>query len=384
MGSAKTLKSNQDGAAAIIIALIISILFVTTTIVASRLSISELRDSTEIDISDQSYFAAEAGVEDALRRLDSDDSIPLPDLFPEMYDIGDNLIGDQAVLINSDGNRIDNINVDRQDDSEASIGQLAWRSRKVYESQVAPTGTQLKDETIEIDTSDLRRELPAETCGEDGFECDGTTPIHSNFVGISYCWNDLAPSSNAEMEFTLVSWNISDYTDVDVRKLVFNSGVPAATQNVGVGTFTKTNGGGSAYSDCVIFNKIDPSHSRRYILRTRPIYQGAPPSDRDRASAHRPFAVEYASEILATGAGGPPGSLQIADNAVLIDVIGQDGDIRRRLIVKKERKGKLLGVFDFVIYSGDPVLPLCKAGVQQASGPDDLYSSDCIANPLVN
>jgi hypothetical protein len=75
-------------------------------------------------------------------------------------------------------------------------------------------------------------------------------------------------------------------------------------------------------------------------------------------------------------------ALYLPNNSFLIDVVGQSGDIKRRVVARKLRSGRLIGIFDYVIYTGSTANPLCKNGVDQLEA---KYGVNCIAGaPIVN
>lgn len=60
---------NQSGAASMIVVIFISIILTTITIGFIRLAINEQRQSTDSDLSQRAYYAAESGLEDARRAI---------------------------------------------------------------------------------------------------------------------------------------------------------------------------------------------------------------------------------------------------------------------------------------------------------------------------
>ncbi|HSP30994.1 MAG TPA: hypothetical protein VLO13_03150, partial [Halomonas sp.] len=121
---------------------------------------------------------------------------------------------------------------------------------------------------------------------------------------------------------------------------------------------------GPAGGDCFVYtiqhDDANPGAServnRRFIFRIKPIYdQNIPAGDQQQ------FKVAYTADVLTTGLSG--GNVVIDDGSIIIDVTGESNEIRRRIIAKRQRDGRLLGVFDFLLYSGDETFPLCKAGV---------------------
>lgn len=344
----------QSGSIALYLVMIIAILLMTTTTIAARLSIGELAQSSEVDLSDAAYYAAEAGIEEASRRLDVNDDaeLEIPQIFPEQFANGVNggeQHGDRAVLVNDSGSSMIGsslaINRDRASQHSTYYGLVAWRQRKVYEEPINPFGNLVVDESVELDATNLRRECPEGSKnyrGADGWDCEGSpTSIFASFDGVKFCWT---PSSgvNPDIEMTTISYPANNIKNITTEKMLINS-------SGGSGIHINFSDGGDpdgVYDRCASI-RVN-SKSRRYIFRIRPLHAG----------------LRYRTELL-DARNGNPGPLFLANNTVLIDSIGQVGEVRRRIIARKQRNGRILGIFDYVLYSGDPDLPLCKVGVNQ-------------------
>ena len=356
--------TRPNGSAIIFLVTVTAIMLVTTTTVATRLAISEISQSSNVERSDQAYYAAEAGVEEALKRLDDNPDMDLDQLFPEQYN-GTNLPGDQAVLLDQNGDVPASIDI-TQDGGILEIGQLAWRQRRVYDSQ-SLDGPQVKDQTVEFDTSQLRRKTNIGTFGSDGRDSDGSN-IFATFDGLEYCWVPSA-GTNPDIEFTIISWQTSNAQVVTTSKAIFNSGSSTHTFP-GVGSLALSSAVIHNNETCAQFTDTRPN--RRYIFRIRPLFQNV--GDQP-ATVHNTHKVDYRVKLLDERNLNEP--LYIPNNMIDIDVVGQSGEIRRRIVARKLRNGRLLGIFDYVLYSGDPNAPLCKAGIQQT---DVGYNSFCNVN----
>ena len=358
------------GSVALYLVLITSLLLMTTTMLGARLSVSELRQSSDIDQSNGAYYAAEAGVEEASRRLDinEDQHASLQEIFPEQYD-GDDLHGDRAVLLDSDGERdiggSFGIEHDNRSEHGDIKGRLAWRQRRVYEEPRTPHGTLVKDETVELDATDLRRECPGrdDYAGKDGKDCDGQD-IFTRLDAIQLCW--APPPEDVEMEFTVLSYPEDSPDRVDTDKYITNgvSGFARGDHS----RLENASGQRDSYQYCAEVRRLDSS--RRYIVRVRPLFPRLDPPEEGRDASE--YRVDYKTSLIDENS-GQPNDLFIPDNTVLIDVVGQSGDVRRRIIARKQRQGRILGIFDYVLYSGSDNLPLCKVGVQQS---DVQYNTD--------
>lgn len=351
----------QAGSIALYLVMVISLLLMTATVLGARLSMSETRQSSDVDQSNAAYYAAEAGVEEASRRLDinREDRLTLQDIFPEQYRSGVQH-GDRAQLLDGNGNSNlgggFDINLDPRDDHSKIIGDLAWRQRRVYEEPRAPIGTLVKDETVEVDATELRRQCDGGYyAGEDGDDCKRGTSIFSNFEGLEFCWNS---SRSARMEFTVLSYRVDSPQNVDTDKFI--SSGRGGTQHGDYIRLENAVGASNVYDNCVELEL--KSKNRRYIFRTRPLFTQDEAQDQDEASQ---FRADYRTRLLDSSDQSRP--LFVPDDTVLIDVVGQSGDVRRRIIARKNRQGRILGIFDYVLYSGDQETPLCKVGVQQAT-----------------
>lgn len=356
----------SGGSVALYLVMITSLLLMTTTMLGARLSVSEVRQSSDIDQSNGAYYAAEAGVEEASRRLDinEDQHAELKEIFPEQYD-GDDLHGDRAVLVDSEGERDIGGSFDIEHDNRSEHGdikgRLAWRQRRVYEEPRTPHGTLVKDETVELDATGLRRECPGQEdyAGKDGKDCDGQD-IFTRLDAIQLCWTDPA-DKDVHMEFTVLSYPKNSPERVDTDKYISEGGGGFET-----GDHSRLeHASESRRETCAeIRGKSgDLNSSRRYIVRVRPLFPNLDPPEEGRDAAEH--TVDYRTKLIDESS-GQPNPLFIPDNTVLIDVVGQSGDVRRRIIARKQRQGRILGIFDYVLYSGSDNLPLCKVGVQQS------------------
>lgn len=369
---------SERGGIALYLVMIVSILLMTTTVVASRLAVSELSQASEVDQSDGAYYAAEAGVEEASRRLDANtnEELTLAEIFPEQFVNGANggsQHGDRMELIDDNGSQnlggSLGIQADPASDHADYFGRLSWRQRRVYEEPLAPLGTQVKDESIQLDTTDLRREVNGIIYGEDGLDSDGSV-IHNAFGGVEYCWTPKAPSGpiSPELELTVLSYPSGNAGAIETEKYIFSANSNATSgRHISISAAGVNPTEQDLYANCVDITTNNPN--RRYIFRIRPLFGGVGGANPNA------YQVSYRTKLIDNrlsshqpGSSQPP--LYIPGSTVLIDVVGQSGDIRRRIVARKERTGRILGIFDYVLYSGDPVLPLCKAGVQQSDEPN--------------
>lgn len=344
------LRNEQSGAIAIFISMAVSLLLVTVTTYATRLSISEVRQSSQVEQSDRSYYAAEAGIEEALQRIDSNPDSKIEDLFPAyVVETGQN--GDRAVLQDFDGS-IPNQLIIREDTPNAgggteSVGLLSWRNRRVYDADLAPTGVIVKDEPLQLDLGRLKT--------RDSLGNEAPLANYNQVQGLDFCWT---PSrNNAILEWTVLHYPANDADNVTTNKSLITLG----TGTVGAPSDSfqiRQRPGSGGYTRCNRFTINDTS--RRYIIRVKPIFEGVGNAS---PVVQNQNVVSYQASINETYA---PGSVFIDDGTVLIDVVGESGNNRRRIIAKKERNGRLLGIFDFLLYQGEANTPLCKLGVQQS------------------
>lgn len=356
---------DSAGSIAMYLVMIISILLVTTTVLGARLSLSESRQASDVDQSNAAYYAAEAGVEEASRRLDINRSerLTLQDIFPRQWS-GSTQHGDRAVLVEEDGDSDPGGSFDIRKDTnhDETYGRLSWRQRRVYQEPQAPVGILVKDETTELDTTELRRQCSGGYyAGEDGKDCDGSTNIFSNYEGVRFCWLP-QQAGNADMEFTIISYPKNSPHNTDTDKFITSGDGGGVSSSLDHVTFNDVPPESDSYDYCTEA-EID-NKARRYIFRIRALFPQADAQLRGNPDNDTVYRAQYRSELLDSSDYDQP--LFIPDNTVLIDVVGQSGDVRRRIVARKQRQGRILGIFDYVLYSGDDNLPLCKVGVQQA------------------
>jgi hypothetical protein len=404
----RPMADNQDerGVIAIFLAVVIGLLLLTTTVYAARLSVDELSQSSQIDQGESAYYAAEAGVEDALRRLQENPHGKLCVIFPQQYPNGCNQAqtGDMLALIGSDGTNFPHSNTTdatvptttglATDDGTISVlGQLAWRDRQVFLSSTVFTGIQVKDQTLQFDFSDLCRQVGTTVYGTTN-ECGGPTngkdyngnPIMQSFEGAEYCWT--SSKGSPEIEVTDVSWPTDAAGDVTgaiaTEKTVVNSGTGGV--NLTYGKITVIGGAAAApYNSCLQFDVNANSGSntgRRYIFRLKvvdPTTHGATDSNGTQDS----YGVQYQAQIMENAGTEPAGDpLYVPKGSYLIDVVGQSGSIARRIVAKEFLGNGANSIFDYVIFSGSTTTSLCKPGVQQS---DTGYNiGPCAAIPAVN
>lgn len=372
----KIVLRQQQGVVAIFLSTILGILLMVTTTYAVRLQVSELSQSSQIDRSEQAYYAAEAGVEDAIRRIQSNPNDSIEKVF---NNVGQD--GDKAQLIDSTGNWLTGnafysaTNITR-DTGGADYGQLAWRHRKLFD-QAAMSGEQVKDETVQFNTNELRRKMPAVPGGVCGAEADdeevnmsdcpspyGVFDGTYSFDGLKYCWTPLG-NLPPNMEVSVITYRGNDYSDITSKKYMIRSDFAQLPQAAGGDNFSVSQVGGQK---CFDYDLADGNHSLRYIFRVKPIFEGAANTTSD--ASQDAYSVKYTASLREAISGNP---LYIDDDSLWVDVIGESGDIRRRILAQIHVSGRLLGIFDFVIYSGDRGDPstgreakdLCKAGVDQ-------------------
>lgn len=372
--------TSEQGAIAIYLSIVIGILLLISTTAAAKLQVSELNQSSQVDRSDQAYYAAEAGIEDAVRIIDSNPNLPV-DVLINTFFPSSAAKGDQAVL--------DNINslIVTPDLGAPEIGTLAWRNRRVIGSAVTFSGVQYKDSTVQIDTTSLRRRCAGSSvpAGDNGLDCDGSN-IFSKYKGLRYCWTpNTTPAFSSAVEFTIASYQTGNIGNISTEKFIVPTNASAGFTSRSTMDYTiKTGPLASPYKICV---EVEPKGDRRYVTRTRAIFPNAQskyvsPNTTDPDGTQNSFSLTYQAKLLHAP---HPYPLYVPNDSLLIDVVGQSGDIRRRLVAKKIRNGRLIGIFDYMLFSGDPVKPLCKSGVQQQkTAGATVYDEFCDSSPINN
>lgn len=397
----------QGGVVALFLSIIIGILLMTITTYAARLSVSELSQSTDTDVSEQAYYAAEAGVEEAIRRIDTAPTgATLCQIFPEQFTYDGNVALGHGNAANCPANPTTQpgdtydlstfaqggssaVTVTTDDPTKQYNGSLAWRQRRVYQQSTNFFGTQVKDESEQFDLSDLCRRVAGQVYGTAA--CNPTTTtsgravgddyasytnpntgttsdsIFAPYQGLLYCWNNNS-SYPVDLELTDIYFS-AGYSGFQTAKTLLVPGavLPDGTQiTINPGTAETQYGSDLAsYGSCAEITVANPT-TVRHIFRIKALY-------RDSSLPGDQYSVSYSATIMealghvpSANPASPTARLYIPNDSYIIDVVGQVGDLRRRIIAKKLRSNKLLGVFDYVLYSGDPGQFLCKAGVQQS------------------
>lgn len=364
--------SNQQGAIAIFLSSVLAMLLLITTTYAARLQVSEIQQSSQVDRSEQAYYAAEAGIEEALRRIDAYPDASKEQLFPDNAGAGD-----KAVLVDQNGTWLSDpvVSADTESDSAAVVGQLAWRNRKIYGTPLM-IGSLIKDESVQFDASQLARAcaggVPA-VAGSDNLDCNGES-IFSHFGGMQFSWNNTGRDVDPVVELTVVSWIGNNFTNTETNKLLFEVDQSATVSGKWGNSVRRCTSGSDSCFEYVVSNTNlasarNPLTARHYILRFKAIYEGSVGASSS-VNDHNAFSLKYQAKILDTQ---PEGNLAVSDDSFVIDVVGQSGDIRRRVVAAKQRNGRLIGIFDYLIYSEGTSNPLCKAGVKEGG-----YSAECV------
>ena len=384
MRKLNNLMHNNKGFAALFAVATFSLLLVTVSVSSARLSTSELRQSFDLDLSDSAYYAAEACIEEALQRLEDNknkelrDPAVLASIFPEGATTAQ---GDGALIIDELGNDTP-MQFVSSNSSSLEGANLKCRNRQVYRSSMSLSGTQEKDESIQVDLGTLLH------VGADGRPCysqpnrtcDGARSLHSAVYGFRYCALNFGPIVPS-FEWTITRYRQADPSDIDTFKYLasYNGGV----RRVSSGSFVRSVASSSNPSESCAEFRIDGASARnnyRYIVRTKPIYTNVP------AGSQSQYYVNYTINLLSTGI--PSDRIVIDDASVFIEATGDvaDGTISRELGTKKQLNGRLLGIFDFLLYSGSEQYPLCKAGVLFDVDNRGTLSYDpetCTVNPNV-
>lgn len=318
---------NDRGAVALITTIIISLLLSIIIIGVMIVMVSELRQSNDNEQSIRAYYAAEAGVEDAMSKLSTHI--------------------DQAC----DGTATSkNLNLDA-----ANPGVVGWSCQQIMFSGQPSGSLPLPDKAVQLD---LTGALPS--VGSIALEWD-TAPTHTDFSSTSLTsaalWGSLRP---AAMELTVVDYpkgagaTFND-TQLKIGNALILPAPSASSPITDVGLLSGGNpiqgacSGGTTYHCRVVLNNFNTTQ-RTYMLRLRTRYVG----------------TEY--KITAwTSQNGSGSIVPIPDGTATIDVTGKAGDVFRRVVYKVPySKGAAPGL-DYVLFSDANV---CKdlsiiGGVQQ-------------------
>ncbi len=320
---------NNRGAVALITTIIISLLLSIIIIGVMIVMVSELRQSNDNEQSIRAYYAAEAGVEDAMSKLSTRTN--------------------QAC----DGTATSkNLNLD-----SASPGLVGWSCQQITFSGQPSGSLPLPDKAVQLDLTGAQNNWHSIVLEWD------TAPTHNDFspavLSSAASWGTARP---AAMELTVVDYpsgagaTFND-TNLKIGNALIVPGPPAAATTGDVSNLSGNNPirgactGVTTYHCQVLLNNFAPN-SRTYMLRLRTRYVG----------------TEYKMTAW-TSQNGNGSKIAIPDGTATSDVTGKAGNVFRRVVYKVPySKGAAAGL-DYVLFSD---VSVCKdlsviGGVQQPS-----------------
>lgn len=303
------LVDSQRGVVALITSIVVGLLLVVITTSGIALMNSELRQATDYDQSVKAYYAAEAGVEDALavirRNLDQAAIDPIPD--------------------SPDCNPLD--------PAEADLGGgISYTCQIVTSQSNLIEGELGAEESVQIDLSGLklasgarvRVEWNQQTSSPDS----GSDPRTLSGIPAQFPPNNINPADTsywpgrfpAVMETTFLEYpdrtfNAADIShNIVVAKPISGGGHPTVSWRDNrkprlSGCRDKTDGD---YNCAIVFRSFSGDHN--YVLRLQARY----------SQAHYRISITNSSGDV----------LKAPKGQVLVDVTGRAGDVFRRVIVK--------------------------------------------------
>lgn len=129
--------TRQRGSAALIVTIAISLILVVLFVGATTIATRQIRESINSDNSNRALYAAEAGVEDAARRLAADPNFLEPTCNASATDATGRLASGQEMKVSNSGTAAD----------------VAWTCRTITQSAAELTGNLSKDESLELNLS---------------------------------------------------------------------------------------------------------------------------------------------------------------------------------------------------------------------------------------
>jgi hypothetical protein len=340
----------ERGAMALIATIIIAVLISVITAGLSRGFSSEFRQTTDVQNSDRAFYAAEAGVEDALQRI-KDNSDPLRNPSPYYYtetpvpgdpqgasraDATGQVIASPLFRHIGPGN---DLTASAQADDPGA--KWIYRSIKLVDQQ--SEGALKRDQSVQVDFS--RAGLSKlviewnDAVVDSGKQGSWLTGFPSNWA---------ASQEPAAMQLNLASWAEGGGVVTSFAPSVTYLGRPCQSRNIGPGPAPvlpscALDGAGQD----VTFNA-----ARQYRLRWEiPLDQGSFYVARLRAK----FTGTHYRVTAYDTAGAP---VVVPDKYITIDVTGKAGETYRRLVVKKQYQADIFSIFDFALASEQD---LCKS-----------------------
>lgn len=332
------LGDSERGAVALISVIITAVLISIITTGLSRGLSNEARQTTDINESSRAFYAAEAGVEDALQRIKDHSTCPtsnpgcdVSDLYyyTETDGVANDAFGNPLSPVRSPVFRHVGVGDDLGSATQSDDPGAVWIHRYVKLTSQESEGLLKRDESMQLDfsTSGISRITIEWDVAGDSKKTSGWL---ANFPS-----NWAESGEPALLEATLVSWNETggQVTSFDpVRK---HLGRACMTNNTCPDSLPSgmqiTHQPASQYHFKweITGTALDPA--KLYVLRLKSWF----------APTHY--------RVTAYNTGGQ--LVELPENFITIDVTGKSGDTYRRLVVKKRYQAEIFSVFDFALAS---------------------------------
>lgn len=310
----KIIGTSQKGFVALPVAALVSLLLMVSTVSAVGLAVNETRQATDSDQAVRAYYAAEAGVEDAVLR------------------IKDN-ISPSGVLAESVVNR----DCTGPNGSATLTNGTSYTCQKITQTINALTGALAQEQPVQISATEFTKltiswDLPADSVTR----APGSTPLFPPNPGQPWTYP-------AALEFSIINYKSgdvnSDQKNFGIKTAVLKPDIngdvidladirPATSK-----TPTRC-GGGSSYSCKMDITGFDPRPGYYYILRFRPRYAG----------------THYKLQFFN---GSTP--VEVTDQFATVDVTAKAGNVFRRVVAKIEIKQGVASGLDYVLFSDNDI-----------------------------
>jgi Tfp pilus assembly protein PilX len=300
--------SPESGMVAMITTIIVSILLVIIVTSMTSLMIGELRQASDGDQSIRAYYAAEAGVEDALLKIKKDIAAGIA------------LSGGGACV-----------------SSGAALGSVEYTCQRIIYDTNTVEGRLAKEQSLQIDLSTAAPSPVVQSVkvswNQDGIDAPVPfTPIANFPEGNN--WGNRP----AVMELSLASY--PDNPNFSLGQIDYQTTV-LKPSNAGAGmSFSNISNSGPISVNCAparpytcqaVVSGLSPT--RRYVLRLRPRYAGT--------------RYQVQAFTCPNAACGPS---TVADQFATVDVTARAGDVFRRVVVKMPVRAGAYNV-DYVLWS---------------------------------
>lgn len=318
---------SQEGLISLLASLIIGFLLVSISVSAAILATKESRNASDFTQSLRAYYAAEAGVEDAVLKVKQN-------------------ISNISSIVSNDCSQAANI-----------VAGAAYTCQKINQTTNSLTGVLGLEQPVQISANGFDRVVVSWDLSTDSVI--SRPPADLVFPpGSSQAW-----PYPAVMDLSIIRYNSSlnydsqgDSTDFSIKSAILRPGTTGATVSFGsIGPSTgpiQTSCTSNLSYSCQM-SITDFSPGTNYILRLRPRYGGT----------HYRLQFYNGANLVA-----------VADQFVTIDVTAKSGDAFRRVVAKIEVKQGVAAGLDYVLFSDTDI---CKNFEVDSNAPNQVTDGLC-------